>query len=175
MKNFYLLILFSTLTACNSPSQISPSAVFNTAQQQQSDTPNIILDAESNANPAARAVMQMTRQMAEKGEIIRGGCWDYLNTAWTRAGYPAKKRQTIFKGKYKRPPYANPNLIQAGDWLYYVNHSYNDVEHSGMFITWTDRSANEALIFSYAGENRSEPARYRVYQIDQVYNIMRAK
>lgn len=153
------------------------SAVTPTTQATSQPTntePSLILEAENNAPPAAHAILKQTREMAEIGEIIRGGCWNYLNTAWNRAGFTANKRKTIFKGSYPNGPFANSNTIQVGDWLYYVNHSYNDIEHSGMFIAWTNKANHEALIFSYAGEHRQTPARYSVYNIDKVYQITRA-
>ncbi|PNK60952.1 hypothetical protein [Psychrobacter sp. FDAARGOS_221] len=127
--------------------------------------------AEQTATPASKQVLQTVRQMAlDRKEIIKGSCWDYLNAAFTRAGVT---RDTVFKGEYPSGPFVDTNEIKPGDWLYYVNHSYNDVEHSGLFVGWLDRSANQALILSYAGENRREPARYKVYDVSHTYNIMR--
>ena len=102
--------------------------------------------------------------------IIKGGCWDYLNAVFNRAGV---SRNTIHKGTYGQGPYANSSEIEVGDWLYYINHGYNGVEHSGLFVGWVDENAKQALILSYAGENRREPARYRVYDLSNVYQIMR--
>lgn len=132
----------------------------------------LIIHAERKATPAARKVLQMTRKMARSGEIIRGGCWDYLNAAYLRAGYPYDKRQRVYQSR-KSGPYAPLSMIRPGDWLYYINHSYNGIEHSGMFIDWIDRDRHIALILSYAGERRKEAARYKRYDISNVYSIMR--
>lgn len=129
--------------------------------------------SEQQASASAQKVLKTVRQMAlDDREIIKGACWDYLNAAFKRAGV---SRETVFKGKYPNGPFVDTGRIQAGDWLYYVNHSYRGIEHSGLFIGWIDRANNQALILSYAGEHRHEPARYRVYDISHTYNIMRPK
>lgn len=127
--------------------------------------------AEMSSSQYAKAVLQQARQMAlQQREIVVGGCWDYLNLVFNRAG---AARQTVFNGSYAAGPYADSSEIQAGDWLYYINHSYHDIEHSGLFIGWVDQSKQQALILSYAGENRREPARYKVYDLSHVYQIIR--
>lgn len=127
--------------------------------------------AEMQSSLAARDVISTARTMAlNERTIIQGGCWDYLNAVFKRAGVT---RDTVHKGAYKQGPYANSSEIEVGDWLYYINHGYNDIEHSGLFVGWVDESAKQALILSYAGESRREPARYRVYDLSHVYQIMR--
>ena len=131
----------------------------------------LLSDAETHSSRAASEVISTARKMAlNERTIIKGGCWDYLNAVFNRAGV---SRDTIHKGTYGQGPYANSNEIEVGDWLYYINHSYNGVEHSGLFVGWVDERAKQALILSYAGENRREPARYRVYDLSNVYQIMR--
>ncbi len=131
----------------------------------------LLSQAETQSSPAAREVISMARKMAlNERTIIQGGCWDYLNTVFNRAGVT---RDTVHKGAYRQGPYANSNEIEIGDWLYYINHGYRGIEHSGMFVGWVDESAKQALILSYAGESRREPARYRVYDLSNVYQIMR--
>jgi hypothetical protein len=127
--------------------------------------------AETQSTPAAREVISIARAMTlNERAIIQGGCWDYLNAVFKRAGV---SRDTIHQGVYKQGPYAKSNEIEVGDWLYYINHGYNGVEHSGLFVGWVDEVAKQALILSYAGESRHEPARYRVYDLSNVYQIMR--
>ena len=131
----------------------------------------LLSNAEMQSSLAAREVISTARQMAlNERTIIKGGCWDYLNAVFNRAGV---SRSTIHKGTYGQGPYANTSEIEVGDWLYYINHGYNGVEHSGLFVGWVDERAKQALILSYAGENRREPARYRVYDLSNVYQIMR--
>lgn len=136
---------------------------------------NIIVQGELSATPSAKKVLLSARQMVENGEIIKGGCWDYLNTAWNRAGFGDKQRAVIFKGDIKTPPYANIDDIRAGDWLYHINYGYNNIEHSGMFVGWIDKDNAIGLTLSYAGEKRGEPARYKAYDLSGVYRITRAK
>lgn len=131
----------------------------------------LLSSAEMQSSMAAREVVSTARKMAlNERAIIKGGCWDYLNAVFKRAGVT---RDTIHKGTYAQGPYANSGEIEVGDWLYYINHGYNGVEHSGLFVGWVDERAKQALILSYAGENRREPARYRVYDLSNVYQIMR--
>ena len=131
----------------------------------------ILGHAETQSSMAAREVMSTARAMAlNERTIIQGGCWDYLNAVFNRAGVT---RDTVHKGAYRQGPYANSSEIQAGDWLYYINHGYKGIEHSGLFVGWVDESAKQALMLSYAGENRREPARYKVYDLSNVYQIMR--
>lgn len=131
----------------------------------------LLSQAESQSSRAARNVLATARAMAlNERTIIKGGCWDYLNAVFNRAGV---SKNTILKGAYKGGPYANPQEIQVGDWLYYINHGYNDIEHSGLFVGWVDEANKQALILSYAGESRHEPARYKVYDLSHVYHIMR--
>jgi len=113
--------------------------------------------------------------MVNRGEIIPGGCWDYLNAGFDRAGLPEQRRQMVFSGDAKAGPYADPATFLPGDWLYYVNHSYGDIEHSGVFVDWTDYARSEGLVLSYAGEQRNEPGRYKVYDLSHVYRITRAQ
>ena len=131
----------------------------------------LLSNAETQSSRAAREVISTARKMAlNERTIIKGGCWDYLNAVFNRAGV---SRDTIHKGTYGQGPYASSKDIEVGDWLYYINHGYNGVEQSGLFVGWVDERAKQALILSYAGENRREPARYRVYDLSNVYQIMR--
>jgi hypothetical protein len=131
-----------------------------------------IRHAESIATPAGRKVLRTARSMVNRKAIIRGSCWNYLNAVFVRAGYPKAKRQVVYR-KGKGGPYANISQIQPGDWLYYINHSYGGVEHSGMFIDWIDRDRKQGLILSYGGERRNKPGRYRPYDLRSVYQIIR--
>lgn len=132
----------------------------------------IVASAESSSFGYAKTVLQQARQMTlDNREVVVGSCWDYLNAVFNRAG---AARHTVHKGTYASGPYAAAETLQPGDWLYYINHGYNDVEHSGLFIGWVDRTQKQALMLSYAGESRQEPARYKVYDLSHVYNIIRA-
>ncbi len=161
-----LLITLLLFTGCSSKD--------TSVTQRHMQNHSLILNAEKRAMPSAQRVLRVTRSMVENGEIIRGGCWDYLDTAFTRAGYPRDARKVVYKG-FKSGSYANANMILPGDWIYHVNHSYGGIEHSGMFIEWIDRESYIALMLSYAGEKRREPARYKAYDLSSVYTIMRVQ
>jgi len=153
------------------PPQVLPAFLSGSYDNVDSEYLPILSQAESKSSTAAREVISTARTMAlNERAIIQGGCWDYLDAVFKRAGVT---RDTVHKGIYRQGPYANSNEIQAGDWLYYINHGYNGVEHSGLFVGWVDESARQALMLSYAGENRREPARYKVYDLSNVYQIMR--
>ena len=94
---------------------------------------HIIINAENHATPPARKVLRTARSMMVNGEIVRGACWDYLNTACRRAGYAYPNLTRVFTGTSKGP-YAPAYLLQPGDWVYHINHAYHNIEHSGMFI-----------------------------------------
>ncbi len=131
----------------------------------------LIYQAEKNATESGKAVLRQARIMAlDKRVIVRGSCWDYLNAVFNKAGV---KRKTIFKQKKNAGKYIDINKLQAGDWIYHINYSYHNVEHSGMFVAWVDKAKSKALMLSYAGENRREPARYKVYDLRSTYNVMR--
>ncbi len=120
-------------------------------------------------------ILKIGDKMIKNKEIIRGGCWNYIDTLYARAGYPRSKRVTIFKTAKNRPPYAPAKLIRQGDWLYYINHSYKKVTHSGVFVKWHNKPKRQAIILSYAGERRKKPARYKIYNIKNVFTIIRGK
>ncbi len=130
--------------------------------------------AEKEATPEALRVLQIARKMVIKKEIVVGACWDWLNAAYNRAGFPANKRQKVFTSTIKGP-YAKLSAVRPGDWIYHVNHSYHNVPHSGMFIGWIDAEKHQAVMLSYGGERRHKPGRYRVYDITHTYTIMRPR
>ncbi len=142
----------------------------------------IIYRAEQNASSAGQAVLRQARSFALDKQISgrnlgrgasKGSCWGYLDTVFSKSGFPDSKRKTIFKSVKDSGRYFNLNNLQAGDWIYHTNFSYNNVEHSGMFVGWFNRAKSQAVMFSYAGGNRNQPARYKVYDISRTYNVMR--
>lgn len=177
------LLLFSLLAACSSvPQKKSPYRESNTNKSYFDSRDNTIdllvslKEAEQEANETGRKILSAGREMAvEKEEVIRGSCWDFIHAVYNRAGYPNDRtsRVTVFRGTKKNGPYANASLIQPGDWLYYVNHSYYGIEHSGIFVKWLDYASRSALVLSYGGEKRNETARYLPFDLSNVYNIIR--
>jgi hypothetical protein len=103
--------------------------------------------------------------------IIIGSCWDFVNEVYKRAGVSSAKK-TIFKSKLKGP-YANPKLVKPGDWVYHINKSYNNIEHSAIFVCWKDFDKKLAITLSYAGMKRSVPASYGTYDLSNIFAIFR--
>ena len=124
-----------------------------------------------NSNGAQKKVLESVYKYISEKKIIKGSCWDYINSIYKDANV---KREKIFSSK-KSGPYANLSDIKAGDWLYHINLSYKNIEHSGLFIKWLDRNNSIALMLSYAGENKNRPARLKKYDISKTYQITRAK
>lgn len=132
--------------------------------------------SEQEADQQAKKILQTGRDMTlKKKEIIIGGCWDYVDAVYERAGAPRNQRKVVFKGSLKKGPYARLDMLKPGDWVYHINHSYHGIEHSGIFIKWLDKKKAIGLLLSYRGEKSKQPARYRGYDLSNVYTITRAK
>ncbi len=144
------------------------------AQNYDLNTLDIIFYAEKKANSQALKVLQIGREMSlESKEIIQGGCWDYVDTVYSRAGYTGDQRRGVFQGGEETERYADRGMILPGDWLFYINHNYREARHSAIFIDWIDYEKHIGLMLSYGGEGRGKPARYRPYDLSHVYSIVR--
>jgi hypothetical protein len=165
---FISLLILSTATVAETPyrrSKLKPALLIQTLDA-----------AESEAGAKAKKILQIGREMTlEKKEIVIGGCWNYVDAVYTRAGFPNERRKIVFKGSQQSGPYADREALKPGDWIYHVNHSYNDIEHSGIFVKWLDKKNAFGLLLSYRGERSKRPARYRGYDLSHVYTITRAK
>ena len=131
-------------------------------------------EAELTATDEGKRILQMGRAMIDAQTIIVGSCWDYIFAVYKNAGFPDKNQSVLYSAK-KAGPYAAPEKIEAGDWLYIINHSFGDIEHSGIFIGWTNAALGEALLLSYPGGDSMRPARYKIYDLSSVYHIIRPK
>lgn len=165
MKKILAVVLLLTcfVSCASSTKDVGKNAI---------DVEEILDQAENNATSGGRRVLETSRGMIANQDVIIGGCWHYMNGVYDRSGFTSKKRTSIFSSKIKGP-YAESDLIKAGDWLYFVNHSYNDIEHSAIFVAWIDEDAKEALMVNYIGGNKKKPGTYKRFIIDQVYNIYR--
>ncbi len=135
---------------------------------QNQDSSNYVV----NENLGSKSVLEIGMDMALFSKtIIIGSCWDFVNEVYKRAGVSASKK-TIFKSKLKGP-YANHNLVKPGDWIYHINKSYNNIEHSAIFVCWKDFENKIAITLSYAGMNRSVPANYGTYDLSNIFAIFR--
>ena len=130
--------------------------------------------AEKSATLGGTKILEASRSMISTQEIVVGGCWDYINTIFERVGYSTNQRVTIYKSKFQGP-YAKSDIIKPGDWIYFVNHSYCDREHSAIFVAWIDQEKKLALMVSYMGENKKLPGSYKQFTLDKIYNVIRAQ
>ena len=104
-------------------------------------------EAESEADPNARMILQTGREMTlDEKAIVIGGCWDYVDAVYTRAGFPRDRRRVVFQGTLENGPYADIDALRPGDWVYHINHSYHDIQHSGIFIQWLDKTRAIGLL-----------------------------
>ena len=174
-KTAILSMLLSILifSSCSVQKQTSKT---NITAKKTNTKKDPILIAEKNASKGGKDILAEGRKMALIDKVILpGSCWNWINTVYNKSGHPnnKSKRKTVFKSK-KSGPYVKSSQIEAGDWLYYINHSYNDIEHSGIFVYWIDYKKKIGMILSYGGESRKKPGRYLAYDLTHVYNIIRA-
>lgn len=162
------LCLIGVKSFASFPTDSDFVADFVTSQNFQ----QILAQAELTASTEGKNILQTSDEMITNQTIVVGSCWDYVNAVYTRAGYQDNQRVTIFEGK-EQGPFVQDDIIQAGDWLYFINHSFGNVEHSAIFIAWTDVANKQALMVSYAGGDQSIPARLKVYDLSNVYNVIR--
>lgn len=186
MKNYFLLLplVLLALSGCGNSQVDTDQAAFaqvpavpaspSKTYKLNDTTLKILDDAETNASAGSLLVLQMARAMIVAKDLVIGSCWDYIHAIYVKAGYEIKDRDTLFKSK-KEGPFADTKTILPGDWLYFINHSFEDHEHSAIFVAWINEETQEALTISYAGGDSKTPARYRSYILSSVYNIMRPK
>jgi hypothetical protein len=118
-------------------------------------------------------VLKAAVEMVDKKELVPGSCWGYVNKVYEKAGFPKEKRMGLYMAD-KNGPYADPSLIQPGDWIMYRNLPYREVTHSAIFVEWLDFGRRSALTIEYVGNKRSIPGRYREADITKTYGIMRS-
>jgi len=139
----------------------------------EGDEASLIRAAEQRASAGGRRVLETGRDMAVlRRDILVGSCWDWVDAVFTRAGFGERKRAIPFKTP-KKGPYIDVARLTPGDWMYFRNHSYGDIEHSGIFVGWVNGPSKVGLVLSYPGMNRKEPGRYRPYELISVYEITR--
>ncbi len=138
------------------------------------DLEKILSRAEEKATPQGKTILTTGRTMVEKNKIIRGSCWDFANAVYNRSGYKANDRITPWRSKFNGP-YVDLSTLVAGDWLYFINHSFKESDHSGIFVEWTDAEKNRAVILSYVGGKKRKPGNYKIYDLTHVYYVIRAR
>ncbi|MBC7429602.1 MAG: hypothetical protein H7336_13375 [Bacteriovorax sp.] len=157
-----IIFLLITLASCAT----------STRRPDVNPNEDVLDQAEANATSGGKKILIVSRGMISSQEVVIGGCWDYINKVYERAGFSSNQIDTVFKSKFHGPYFAIES-VQAGDWLYFVNHSYRDTEHSAIFVMWTNIEKKEALMVSYNGENRKKPANYKIFLLNNIYNVFR--
>ncbi|HXH74703.1 MAG TPA: hypothetical protein VNJ08_07040 [Bacteriovoracaceae bacterium] len=169
-----ILTLLTALISCSSVRTKSESLSDNIHKGKIKDLESILDRAEEKATPDGKVILTIGRSMITEREIVIGSCWDYINAVYNRALYPERKREHPLKSKTKGP-FADVNTIQPGDWLYFINHSFSRRDHSGIFVEWIDIDKKKAVMMSYIGGKKRSPATYKIYNLENVYNIIRPK
>ena len=127
------LILASSCSSINKKSQ--PSDLNSDGEIR--DLEEILSRAEEKATTEGKIVLTTGRSMVQKRKVVRGSCWDYTNAVYNNSGFKADERITPLKSKIDGP-YADLSSVKAGDWLYFINHSFKETDHSGIFVEWID-------------------------------------
>ncbi|NPA82598.1 MAG: hypothetical protein GXO31_08310 [Epsilonproteobacteria bacterium] len=160
MKNSILHLIFLIIfTGCGSVSKENPKLYELKSYQFK------------NIDPKGYKILKTADEMIKNRVIIRGSCWDFVNAVYEKAGFPKQKRVTIAKTSKRGS--INPKILKPGDWIYHINLSYRNVEHSAIFVKWIDFKNKKALTISYAGERRKTPARYKIYDLSRIYTVIR--
>lgn len=173
MRSGFVFILLLIVSSCSSIKKSRDTQLSDIDSNGKiRDLEKILASAEDKATPQGKTVLSTGRGMVEENKVVRGSCWDYANAVYNNSGYKADKRVTPLKSKYNGP-YADLSTIQAGDWLYFINYSFKESDHSGIFVEWTDREKNRAVILSYIGGRKKKPGSYKIYDLRHVYYIIR--
>lgn len=177
MKKLLIVSLVAVVAGCQQlPTKPESVALEKSIKLKSAKYSKVLLEAESKASPEGRKVLETGREMALiNRDVIKGSCWDYANAIFERAGFPYHGKREVVLNTKGDPLAIDFKSIQPGDFLSYVNHSYNDIKHSAIFVDWIDFDKKIALMLSYAGQHRKEPARYKAYDLSDVYYVARAR
>lgn len=107
-------------------------------------------------------------------KIFRGSCWTFVEGVYLAAGFPESKRATVFR-RTGQGAYADPGLLEPGDWVMHYNLEFGNVDHSSIFVAWVDRARSMARTLDHVGMNRPDPGRYRDHNMSRIFGILRAK
>ncbi len=174
-KKLLPFCLLCVLAGCEEiPVKPTPVALDYDKLTNHNKYAKLLIDAENKASPSGKKVLATGREMALlKKEVVKGSCWDYANAVYKKAGFAAQKDRKVLLNKKQAGDFDLKNL-QPGDFLSYINHSYHDIAHSAIFVDWMDFQKKVALMLSYAGQNSTQPARYRPYDVSDVFYVARA-
>lgn len=143
----------------------------NTQLLCQCDSTIVLTDTLAGVSAGERVLQTgfLITQLEKK--VIKGSCWDFVNEVFRRANFVESKK-TIFRSA-KGGPYAPSTMVKPGDWVYHINHQYNNIEHSAIFVCWKDFKKKTAITLSYAGMNRNVTGKYGEYNLSSIYSIFR--
>jgi hypothetical protein len=170
--SFILLIALISCSSMKTKSENSPSDENDDSSVKIKNLETILDRAEGIATAEGKEILITSRKMITDRKIVRGSCWDYINAVYNKAQYPANKRVTALKSKIVGP-FADVSVIRPGDWLYFINHSYSERDHSGIFVEWINMDKKTAVVMSYVGGRKKTPATYKKYSLRNVYYIIR--
>lgn len=171
-KPFLLLTMIGLLVGCASFGQ---EASWNPRTQRAAPDQlqqQALLAAQSDEETPGGLVLATAEQMLQEGVVVIGSCWDYIDKVYDRAGFTDAHLVRVYSQPYAGP-FADPALIQKGDWVMYQNLSYGNIDHSAIFVGWVDFDRTRALTVSYVGQNRQVPGRLYEYDLSQTYRILR--
>jgi len=172
LKKIFLTLLVSTfLLNAETKAQENYTEDESTRNYCECSQNLLSSDTSSRYSPGAKVLETGFKMALLEKTIVKGSCWDYINEVYRRSGF-GNTKETIFRSK-KSGPFAAAQLVQPGDWVYHINHQYNNVEHSAIFVCWKDFKKRIAITLSYAGMNRNLPGKYGEYQLNSIYSIFR--
>jgi hypothetical protein len=152
------------------PPETPPETPPESPPESSPDDPMQRLDAAiPEASPGPRRVLEAMREMLRDEVVVRGSCNRWVQEVFRRAG---GRSRTVYSAS-RRAEFTDLARLQPGDWVHFINHSYEGVTHSAVFIGWTDASQRTAMTASYPGQNRDAPGRFRDYDLSNVYRIVR--
>jgi hypothetical protein len=141
----------------------------------------LVLSAQTSlpVSPEAERLIKAAAAMVDYREIVTGACWDFVNSVYLRAGFPATARVQIYLTNVNGP-YAPLSMIRPGDWLY-INAGR---DHSVLFVKWAPKKMAEglpgasdtfAVVYEYEGDFAESPGQMSIMDVARVYGIIRPK
>ncbi len=126
-----------------------------------------------SASTPGQKVLREAQRAVHQRKLGHTSCWVYVDEIFRRAGYPRAKRGKVYHRSKYRGPYAPRHLYRKGDWIYFLNRSNGNIEHSGIFVRWVNKARLRAQLISYSGLGRV-PGRVKTYTLSHVYRVYRA-
>ena len=122
-----------------------------------------------------RHVIATARAMNAAGEAMNGSCYRYLSEVFSRAGHSGWRARRVVYREGRGGPYADLDLMRAGDWLYIVNHPERTPvgTHSVLFVGWENRARGIARVIEHPGWGAAATGRERWYDVSRTYRIIR--